>query len=145
MITGVKLFPLKHISVPKGDIFHALKKTDEGYTGFGEVYFSEIQQGEVKGWKRHNKIPLNIIVIQGEIGFVMYDDRKGSPSYGQFLEIKLSKDNNYQRLFLPPGIWMAFYGIGNGTSMLMDIIPEVHDPNESSRKELEELNYDFNF
>ena len=37
-IQGVELHPLKHIIVPKGDIFHALKSTDEGYTGFGEAY-----------------------------------------------------------------------------------------------------------
>lgn len=36
---GVKLYPLKQIMVPKGDIFHALKSTDEGYAGFGEAYF----------------------------------------------------------------------------------------------------------
>ena len=31
MMEGVTVHPLKHIVVPKGDIYHALKSTDEGY------------------------------------------------------------------------------------------------------------------
>lgn len=143
MIEGVKLYPLKRISVPKGDIYHALKKSDEGFSGFGEAYFSEILGGEIKGWKRHNKYPLNIIVIKGKIGFVIYDDREGSPTYGEFKRIVLSPEDNYQRLYVSPGLWMAFYGVENGSSILLDIIPEAHDPEEASKKELSEIEYNF--
>lgn len=142
-IMGVTLHPLKHISVPKGDIYHALKSTDEGYTGFGEAYFSQIESGEVKGWKRHNRMTLNIIVPVGKIRFVIFDDREGSKTFGQFQEVTLSPEDNYQRLTLAPGLWMAFQGIDNKTSMLMDIIPEPHDPTEASRKNLEEINFKF--
>jgi dTDP-4-dehydrorhamnose 3,5-epimerase len=38
---------------------------------------------------------------------------------------------------------MAFYGEGEGISMLMDIIPEPHDPSEASRMELEAIDYKF--
>lgn len=140
---GVTLHPLKHIIVPKGDIYHALKSTDEGYVGFGEAYFSQIEHGEAKGWKRHNRMTLNIIVPVGSIKFVIYDDRKGSSTYGQFEEITLSPKSNYQRLTLAPGLWMAFYGVSKGTSMLVDIIPEPHDPTEASRKDLSEIKYNF--
>ena len=145
MIEGVKLYPLKHITVPKGDLYHALKSTDEDYCGFGEAYFSEIEKGAVKGWKRHNRMPLNLVVPKGTIGFVIYDDREGSETNGQFEEFILSHDNDaqYQRLYLAPGLWMAFYGIGKGLSMLMDIIPEPHDPTEADRKDINEIAYNF--
>ena len=39
---------------------------------------------------------------------------------------------------------MAFAGAGEGTSMLMDIIPEVHDDSEASRVDLSEIPYNFN-
>ena len=42
-IEGVILTPLNKISHPKGDIFHGIKKTDIGYSGFGEAYFSIIK------------------------------------------------------------------------------------------------------
>lgn len=142
-IQGVELHPLKHIIVPKGDIFHALKSTDEGYTGFGEAYFSQIESGAVKGWKRHNRMTLNIIVPLGKIKFVVYDDREGSTTNGKFQEIILSPESNYQRLTLAPGLWMAFKGMDNGISMLMDIIPEPHDPSEADRKDIEEIKFNF--
>lgn len=142
-IDGVRLTPLKHIEVPNGDIYHAMKSTDEGYAGFGEAYFSEIEHGAVKGWKRHNRMTLNIVVVKGEIGFVVYDDRQGSPTEGRFMDFRLSPQGNYRRLTLAPGLWMAFYGVGEGRSMLMDIIPEPHDPTEADRRELSEINYKF--
>ena len=124
MIEGVSLHPLKHIVVPKGDIYHAMKSTDEGYVGFGEVYFSQIEHGQAKGWKRHNRMTLNLIV----------------PEFEEFI---LSPEMNYQRLTVPPGIWIAFYGVGEGISMLMDIIPEPHDPSEADRIDLNEIVYNF--
>lgn len=142
-IQGVELHPLKHIIVPKGDIFHALKSTDEGYAGFGEAYFSQIESGAVKGWKRHNRMTLNIIVPVGKIRFVVYDDRQGSATNGKFQEVILSPESNYQRLTLAPGLWMAFQGMDKGLSMLMDIIPEPHDPSEADRKDIEEIKFNF--
>ena len=59
---GVILTPLKQIYNSKGDIFHAMKKSDKGFNGFGEAYFSTILKGEIKGWKKHTRMTLNIIV-----------------------------------------------------------------------------------
>lgn len=143
MMKGVTLHPLKHIVVPKGDIYHVMKSTDEGYAGFGEVYFSQIKHGEAKGWKRHNRMTLNLIVLIGTIKFVIYDDREGSSTRGQFEEVMLSPETNYQRLTLAPGLWMAFYGVGEGTSMLIDIIPEPHDPTEANHRDLYTIDYRF--
>lgn len=140
---GVTLHPLKHIIVSKGDIYHALKSTDEGYKGFGEAYFSQVKEGAVKGWKRHNRMTLNLIVPLGCVKFIIYDDREGSSSKGEFEEITLSPKENYQRLTIAPGLWLAFCGMSKGTSMLMDIIPEPHDPKEADRKEIDEIPYNF--
>ncbi len=143
VIEGVSLYPLRQIQVDKGNIFHALKSTDAGYAGFGEAYFSQIEAGAVKGWKRHNRMSLNLIVPVGAIKFVIYDDRAGSETYGQFQEVTLSVDSNYQRLVVAAGLWMAFVGVGDHTSMLMDIIPKPHDPSEADRVELDAIAYNF--
>jgi len=143
MIEGVTLHPLKQISVPKGDLWHALKSTDEGYAGFGEVYFTQIACGETKGWKRHNRYVLNLVVLVGEVEFVIYDDREGSKTYGHFQSVRLTPNGNYQRLTVVPGLWMAFHGVAEGHSMLMDVIPEPHNPDEASKKDLSEIEYKF--
>ena len=63
MIEGVSLHPLKQISVPNGDLWHAFKATDEGFVGFGEAYFTQVKPHAVKGWKRHNRYVLNLVVV----------------------------------------------------------------------------------
>ena len=46
---GVLLSPLKIIQNSKGDIYHALKKSDETFFSFGEGYFTNVNYTEVKG------------------------------------------------------------------------------------------------
>ena len=97
MIEGVILTPLKQIINPKGDLYHAMKQSDNGYESFGEAYFSTIIKDEIKGWKKHSKMILNLVVPIGTIQFVIYDDRAKSSTYKQFFTIKLSQED-YQRL-----------------------------------------------
>ena len=75
IITGVLQTPLKMIDVPGGDVLRAMKRSDLGYLGFGEAYFSTVELGAVKAWKRHRKMVLNLIVPIGAVRFVIYDDR----------------------------------------------------------------------
>ncbi len=131
---GVILTPLKQIKSPKGDIFHAMKRSDAGYDGFEEAYFSTINKEDIKGWKKHTKMTLNIIVPVGEIEFIIYDEDKR-----EFESIKLSQ-KNYQRLTLKPNLWMAFRGIGS-YNMLLNLASIEHDPEESHNKSIEDIKY----
>lgn len=143
MIEGITLTPLKRIQGANGDVLHALKAIESTYCGFGEAYFSQVKSGVVKGWKRHNRMTLNIVVPVGKIRFVVYDDREGSATNGMFESIVISPDSNYQRLTVAPGLWMAFQGLSEETSLLMDVIPEPHDDAEGDRKALDEIPFDF--
>jgi len=102
----VILTPLKQIIHPKGDIYHGMKKSDVGYDGFGEAYFSTINKEDIKGWKKHTLMTLNLVVPVGAIEFVVYDEEGKS-----FFTQTLSQEN-YQRLTVKPNAWMAFRGIG---------------------------------
>ena len=135
---GVTLTPLKHIVLEKGDVLHALKATDDTYSGFGEAYFTQIKSGFIKGWKRHNKMTLNLVVIHGKVKFIVYDQVNNL-----FEEIVLSPEDNYQRLTLAPGLWMAFQGLSDGISTILDIIPNPHDPQEADNMDLSEIDFDF--
>ena len=132
---GVTLTPLKQITHPKGDIFHAMKASDDGFFGFGEVYFSTVNQGEVKGWKKHTEMTLNLVVVTGEIEFVVYDDNG-------FYSVKLSK-NNYQRLTVEPGLWLAFRGVSI-ENMLLNLASIEHNANESENVDLYDFDYNWN-
>lgn len=131
---GVILTPLKKISNIKGDIQHIMKASDPGYAGFGEAYMSSINKGAIKGWKKHNKMTLNLIVIIGEIKFVVYNE-------SNYFEIKLSNDN-YFRLTISPGLWFAFKGLNKNNS-LINIANIAHDPNESENMNLFDFDYNW--
>lgn len=131
---GVILTPLKQIHHPKGDIFHGMKKSDVGFEDFGEAYFSTINQGDTKGWKKHTQMTLNLIVPVGEIEFVVYDENTK-----EFFSVNLSQ-NNYQRLTVKPNLWMAFRGVGK-YNMLLNLASMEHDSLEAINKELDFITY----
>ncbi len=141
-IEGVILSPQKRIHHPKGDIYHCMKESDVGYLSFGEAYFSTINTGEIKGWKMHKMMTLNLLVPLGEIKFVIYDDRQKSKSKTNYCEVTLSQ-TNYQRLTVPPGLWLAFKGKGNKQNLILNIANMEHDPNEIDRLELDQIYYDW--
>ena len=130
MIEGLLLTPLKVIENPKGDIYHALKSSSSGYEGFGEVYFSSVLKGQIKGWKRHKRLALNIVVPYGEIQFYLFDDKKY-----YFYDVTIGIKENYKRITIPSGVWVAFKGKSE-FNLLMNFIAEEHDPDEADNKDL---------
>ena len=140
MIKDIVVTHLDVIDTPGGYVMHGMKETSAGYAGFGEAYFSQVDKGTIKAWKRHKKMILNLMVPVGKIKFVLFDDRELSNT--QFQEFIISKDN-YCRLTLPPMVWMGFQGLSNGRSMLLNIANIEHDPSEVDRLEIEKINYDW--
>ena len=140
MIEGISLHIEKRITNPKGDIFRGIKKSSKGFLGFGEMYFSTVAPGAIKGWKCHQRVTLNIVVPVGEVRFVLFDDRVTSKTKGCFNEIFLGTED-YNRLTVPPSIWMAFQGVGNPLNLLCNTIDEEHNPAESDNRDLEDIKF----
>lgn len=134
---GVTLTPLRQIFHPKGDIFHGLKKSEESFNGFGEAYFSTVNTNDIKGWKKHTAMTMNIVVPMGEIEFVVYNEVTK-----EFFSTVLSSINNYQRLTVEPDLWMAFRGVGK-YNMLLNIASQEHDPAEAINIDINEIKYEW--
>ena len=141
-ISGVTLTKLNIIDNPLGAVLHGMKNSDIGYDGFGEAYLSTVNYEVIKTWKKHLKMTLNLIVPVGEIKFVLFDDRKNSDTYGNFMEISLSL-NNYYRLTVPPEIWLAFKGINNSMNLLLNIANLEHSDQEVVRLDLDKIIYNW--
>jgi len=131
---GITLTPLRKIEHHKGDVFHAMKASDEGFSGFGEAYFSTVNQSDIKGWKKHTEMTLNLVVVTGEVEFVVYDGNS-------FFSIKLSK-NNYQRLTVKPNLWLAFRGLST-ENILLNLASIEHNPKESENVDLDVFGYNW--
>ncbi len=114
---------------------HMLRKDSPAFKEFGEVYFSHVFNGVVKGWKKHKLMEQNFCVPVGQIQFVFYDDRQDSPSYGQLQEI-LCGEQNYCLVQVPPMIWYGFKAVGQGPGMIANCATLPHDPSESLNTDL---------
>ena len=141
-INGVLVTPLKIIDTPGGDVMHAMKRSDDGYSSFGEAYFSTIEPGVIKGWKRHREMTLNLVVPVGAVRFIVFDNRLESNSFDLFQQVVLSTEN-YCRLTIPPMLWVGFQGIDDETSMLLNIANTEHDPDEVDHMDLKDIDFDW--
>lgn len=132
MITGVKVTPLSQIHDERGKVMHMLRCDSEGFSGFGEIYFSCIYPGSIKGWHIHKEMTLNYAVPYGNVKFVLYDDRKNSPTKGELQEFFLGPDN-YMLVTVPPLVWNGFKGIGQTMAIVANCASIPHDPEEIER------------
>ena len=123
IVKKIKISKLNKIKTKNGNVMHALKKNEGSFLGFGEAYFSFVNYGKIKGWKKHKKMTCNLIVPLGSVKFVILDDKK-----------KLKKkivigENNYCRLTIPNNHWFAFKGLSKNKNIILNIsnIPHVKD------------------
>lgn len=128
LLDGISVTPLKTIYHPNGDILHALKKTEESFSEFGEAYFTTINGGDIKGWKKHKKMVMNLIVPIGEVGFHFFHENERA-----FIQ---AGSSNYVRVTVAPNIWMAFEGLGDQLNLILNIASLPHDPLEAENADI---------
>jgi dTDP-4-dehydrorhamnose 3,5-epimerase len=132
MIAGVVIVPLARIPDERGVVMHMLRRTDPHFVEFGEIYFSKIYPGVVKGWHKHAEMTLNYACIHGRIKLVLYDARDGSSTKGELMEIFLGPEN-HSLVQIPPGIWNGFKGQGQEMAIVANCASHPHDPSSSVR------------
>lgn len=135
MIHDVIIEQLDIISNEKGNVMKMLKNDAPFFKSFGEVYFSEIQPGHVKGWKKHLKQTQHFVVPQGNIQLVLVDLRDDSPTKEAIQEIEMGKDN-YKLVRIPCGIWYGFQALNNEPALIVNCTDIPHDPEESIQADL---------
>ncbi len=94
MIDGVAVYPLKKIPDERGAVMHMLRSDDPHFERFGEIYFSCVNPGAIKGWHLHTRIGLNYAVVSGMVKVVIYDDRAGSPTKGELTELFVGDEDH---------------------------------------------------
>ncbi len=132
MIEGVRITPLKQILDERGKIMHMLRADADGFSGFGEIYFSCVHPGAIKGWHIHKEMVLNYAVPHGKIKFVLYDDRVNSPTRGELQEIFMGPDN-YCLVTVPPLVWNGFKGVGEEMAIVANCTSITHRADEIDR------------
>ena len=119
-----KVIERKTIAVEDGNVRHGITSLDKSFVGFGEVYFTEIKRGKVKGWKRHSRMVLNLLPVVGEI--ILYIKK----NFDDVPEEVFFGEDDYKLVCVEPNVWLAFSGVGK-KNIMANIASIPHDPEES--------------
>ncbi len=132
MIDGVHIFPLQRILDERGAVMHMLRADDPHFEAFGEIYFSIVNPGVIKGWHLHSRMTINYAVVDGNIKLVLFDQRPASKTRGVVQEIVFGQ-LNYRLVRVPPGVVNGFTSIGGARAVVANCANIPHDPDEITR------------
>jgi dTDP-4-dehydrorhamnose 3,5-epimerase len=131
-IEGVAAVERAQIVDDRGKVAHMLRSDDPLFEAFGEVYFSWVNPGKVKAWHLHRQMTLNYTCPYGSVTLVLYDERPGSPTRGNVMELVLSPEQ-YRLVKVPPGVWNGFSCGALYPSLVCNCATIPHDPAEIVR------------
>ena len=137
ILDEIQITPLQQISTTGGDVWHALKSTEDSFHGFGESYFSWVEARSIKAWKRHLQMTMNLVVPVGMVRFVFCD------LLNHKFRVEKIGATSYFRITVPPKIWFGFQGIAEKTSLVLNLANLPHDPAEVERKTREEIQFEW--
>ncbi len=144
MIEGILIEPLKVIADDRGAVMHMLRNDAGHFTQFGEIYFSVVNPGIIKGWKKHSEQTQNFAVVEGNIQLVLYDARDQSSTKSQVQEITIGVDH-YQLVRIPPGVIYAFKALGDTKAIIANCADLPHSPQESETLSLDDKNIPYSW
>lgn len=127
-IAGVTVTPLIIIADARGAVMHMLRADAPHFAGFGEIYFSVVNPGAVKAWKRHREMTLNLCCVSGALRVVVHD-----AATGVVREFDLGPDapETYNLVTVAPGLWCGFTCTGDTPAVLANCASRPHDPTEA--------------
>ncbi|WKZ33192.1 MAG: dTDP-4-dehydrorhamnose 3,5-epimerase family protein [Thermodesulfobacteriota bacterium] len=132
MIEGVITEPLLQFPDDRGRVMRMLRADSPGFEGFGEIYFSTVNPGKVKAWKRHIRMTQRFAVPVGRIRLVLHDARPGSATIGETAVMETG-ESDYRLVRIPPLLWYGFMGISGGPALIANCTDMPHSPDETER------------
>ncbi len=126
MIDGVKLKPLKVIPDERGRLMEILRRDDDFFTQFGQVYLTSAYPGVVKAWHFHKRQDDHFAVVRGMMKLVLYDGREGSPTKGEINEFFLG-EHNPLLVRIPRLVHHGFKGMGEVEALVINVPTEPYD------------------
>jgi dTDP-4-dehydrorhamnose 3,5-epimerase len=131
-IDGMSITPLRRIPDERGAVLHMLRDDSPGFERFGEIYFSTVYPGAIKGWHLHREMTLNYAVPVGMIKLVCFDDRPDSDTRGNLVELHVG-ELDYVLVTIPPLVWNGFKGEGVGPALVANCSTVHHSAEEIER------------
>jgi dTDP-4-dehydrorhamnose 3,5-epimerase len=126
MIDGVKIKKLRVIPDERGRLMEILRRDDELFQNFGQVYMTTTYPGVVKAWHRHEKQTDNIACVAGMIKMALYDGRTDSPTFKEVNEFYLGV-HNPMLVQVPAGIYHGWMCVSQEEALIVNLPTETYN------------------
>jgi len=136
MIDGVKVKKLRVIPDERGRLMEILRRDDDLFLGFGQVYMTTTYPGVVKAWHKHEKQSDNIACVVGMIRMALYDGRPGSPTHGEVDEFYLG-DHSPLLVQVPSGVYHGWMCVSQEEAVIVNIPTEAYDQGTPDEQRLD--------
>ncbi len=131
-VEGVLIKDLRIIPDERGRLMEILRRDEEMFDKFGQVYMTSNYPGVVKAWHYHKVQTDHVACIKGMIKLVLYDDREGSSTRGRLNEFFIG-EHNPKLVRIPAGVWHGWKCVSETESLVINVPTEVYrygDPDE---------------
>ena len=136
MIDGVKVKTLKVIPDERGRLMEILRRDDELFGAFGQVYATTTLPGVVKAWHKHEKQTDNVACVAGMIKLALFDGREGSPSQGELSQFYLGVHRPIL-VQIPAGIWHGWMCVSPEEAVVVNVPTEPYNPDHPDEQRLD--------
>ena len=136
MIQGVKIKKLKVVPDERGRLMEVLRRDDELFQNFGQVYVTTTLPGVVKAWHKHEKQSDNIACPSGMIRMALYDGRTGSPTFQEINEFYLGIHNPLL-VQVPAGIYHGWKCVSQEEALIINIPTEMYSREHPDEQRLD--------
>ncbi len=126
MIEGVKIKRLRVIPDERGRLMEILRRDDDLFQNFGQVYMTTTYPGVVKAWHKHEKQTDNIVCVAGMIKMALYDGRADSPTFKEVNEFYLGI-HNPMLVQVPAGIYHGWMCVSQEEALIVNLPTETYD------------------
>ncbi|MGB9677991.1 MAG: dTDP-4-dehydrorhamnose 3,5-epimerase family protein [Candidatus Ratteibacteria bacterium] len=126
LIEGVKVKILKVIPDERGRLVEILRKDDEIFTEFGQVYITTAYPGVIKAWHAHRFQDDNLTCIKGMAKVVLCDLRDKSSTYKKINEFFVGEYNPVL-IHIPREVYHGFKCISESECIIINIPTNVYN------------------
>jgi len=132
MIDGVRIKRLTVHPDQRGRLMEVLRRDDELFAKFGQVYITTVYPGVVKAWHYHKVQTDNLCPLVGMVQIALYDAREGSPTKGE-VNVFHAGVHSPMVVQVPPMVYHGFKNVGPEEAVVLNVPTEPYcreDPDE---------------
>ncbi len=126
VISGVHIRRARVIPDERGRLGEIFRCDDPLFEKFGQVYFTTTYSGIVKAWHYHKVQTDSVYVIQGLIKMALYDEREGSPTFGEINELYLG-EHCPALAKIPPGVYHGWMCVSEREAIIINVPTEPYN------------------